>query len=59
MENQTMPPRIVFRRTSVNKKVGWDISSSSSKDKEELMEIVKMIKDVNTEMETKFLVKKQ
>ena len=56
---QIIRPRISFKRTSVMKKVGWEIASSSSDDKEELKKIVDMIKEINTDMEKKFLVKKQ
>lgn len=47
-------PRIVLKRTSVNKKLGWEIASSSHKDKEELEKIVDMIEEINLRMETKF-----
>jgi len=49
-----VPPRITFKRTSVKKKVGWEISSSSSNDKEELFKIVEMLKDINSSMENTF-----
>ena len=49
-----IPPRIVLKRTSVNKKIGWEIASSSHKDKEELKEIVLMIEEINQDMEKKF-----
>lgn len=63
MENQNIVtstnPRVTFKRTNVFKKARWDIGSSSSKDKDELIKIVDMIEDVNVYMEKKFLVKKQ
>jgi len=51
-------PRVTFKRTSIRNKVGWEISSSSSKDKEELLKIIDMIKEVSQEMENKFISKK-
>lgn len=54
-----IPPRIVLKRTSVNKKIGWEIASSSHKDKEELLEIVKMLEEINGDMERKFGKKNQ
>ena len=48
-------PRITLKKSSLkSSRVGWEISSSSSEDKEELLEIAKMIKEVNGDMETKF-----
>ena len=47
-------PRITFKRTSVKKRVAWEIASSSSKDKEELKLIVDMIEEINGDMEKRF-----
>jgi len=50
----TSSPRIVLKRTSVNKKLGWEISTSSSQDKEELKKMVGMLEEINKDMEEKF-----
>ncbi len=58
MEDQkiitTSTPRITLKRTSVNKKIGWEIASSSSKDETELKLIVEMMTRINGEMEIAF-----
>lgn len=52
-----IPPRITLKRTSVNKKIGWEIASSDSKDKAELKEIVLMMEEINQDMENIFTKK--
>lgn len=47
-------PRITLKRTSVNKKIGWEIALSSSKDKEELEKMVLIIEEINNDMEKRF-----
>ena len=57
MEEQiiTTTPRITLKKSSMKRSVmGWEIASSSSKDKEELKLIVEMIKEVNQDMEIAF-----
>ncbi len=51
-------PRITLKRTSIKKKCGWDIASSSSDDKAELKKIIEMIDELNQDMEKRFGVKK-
>lgn len=48
------PPRITLKRTSINKKIGWEIASSSAEEKKELKLIVEMLKEINEDMEKAF-----
>ena len=54
----TTKARITLKRTSIKKRVNWEIASSSSEDKEELKEIVKMLKEIDGDMEREFMPKK-
>ena len=52
-------PRINFKRSSIKRKVSWEIASSSAEDKKELKEIVKMISEIDKDLEKEFLNKKE
>lgn len=52
----TTKPRITLKKSPLRKcELGWEIVSSSSKDKAELKLIVEMITEVNGDMEKAFV----
>jgi len=64
MENQTITtttaPRITLKKSGMKRLgLGWEIASSSSKDKAELKSIVKMLTVINEDMETAFNKKEE
>ena len=61
METQNIVTTAKARITlkNLNSGLGWEIASSSSEDKVELNKIVKMLEEINKDMENKFVNKKE
>ena len=47
-------PRILFKRTSTQRKCAWEIASSSSEDEPELKKIVEMIERLDKDLSKRF-----
>ena len=53
------PPRVVIKKGVKGTKFGWEISSSSSEDREEIKKIIQMIKEESLEINQKEGVQKK